>query len=96
MTIVRKGLNLKPKTEPSYVTQKCEICLGDYAARVGGRGRPQKYCPECKRSRYKLDNHRSNNTQTTISQTSLTPEERIDYLEYLLRSRGTHISQHRH
>lgn len=63
------------------------------------RSRPPVWCESCResinaseRSRIRRDEH---NALPPEERTTMSPKDRVDYLELLLRSRGTHISQHR-
>jgi hypothetical protein len=61
------------------------------------RGRPKVWCDSCRdeinsgaRNRMRVEEERAKPPE----EREMTPGERIDYLELLLKSRGTHISQH--
>lgn len=61
----------------------CKKC-GDVFARPTQRGRPPSFCKKC-------DEEKLPETE----QRQITAKERVDRLEMMLRSRNTHIGQHR-
>jgi hypothetical protein len=77
-------------------TRKCR-CGTEFEIELK-RGRPQAWCDACRedinagnRNRLRMQEIRSK----PADERPMTPGERVEYLEFLLKSRGTHISQHR-
>jgi len=91
--VTRKTINIK-KSEPRYETRQCVDCPNTFTVRIT-RGRPQFRCEDCRNSRsHHVDRSPQVAGDSPYVAKSISPEARVDYLEYLLRSRGTHISQH--
>lgn len=61
-------------------------CGNEFEQRTGV-GKPYKYCVTCRTSRTE--------SKATSVKPTLTSIEKIDKLEEMLRSRGTHIQQNR-
>jgi len=85
---------------PKFKTETCR-CGTEFTYEVK-RGRPQVWCDSCRnsanasaREKLRTEEERSMTQEERWGNGIMTPTERIDYLEFLLRSRGTHISQHR-
>lgn len=81
---------------PKFELRKCR-CGTEFVIEIK-RGRPQVWCETCReninagaRQRMRVEQERAR----PVEERDMTPAERIDYLELLLKARGAHISQHR-
>lgn len=71
-------------------TYECRDCKAEFGWWTGQPGRPPVRCEACRAALKQVKEKKAVEVKT-----KLTPQEQVEQLELMLKSRNLHISQHR-